>query len=227
MGAPELRYLGPERRRIQSNAERERRGKEHPYGVDASLIAVKRIASIDCLLRRQPGAIVEVPRGIQIQVTYGGPNDKPNAVKVTTPLGDHTGAVTSGSDWVLVRSDGVVMVDARVTLKFAPKVLMDMTLKGTIDLKETFGAPSGQDAYDRYKAGTFDPVLKDGNRFYHRFVGSARFEGGDGAVDSDYADHFKAAPFAISRASTFWCVNSSTRRPRSSSRRYPTTIRPE
>jgi hypothetical protein len=190
MAHPTPSYSGRDR----STRSSERR-TDKPDAPDTTL-SVGRVASIDCVLRRQPGALIEVPRGLQLQVTYGNENDAPNSVHVRAAVGGHaTGRVKSGSDWVLVRNDGVIIVDARVTIQFTSKILMDMTLKGTIDLKETFHTKSGQDAYEKYKTGTADPYLQEGGVFYHRFVGSARFEGGDGPVDSDYNDDFKAAPF--------------------------------
>ncbi len=184
-------YQGPERRWIFAVPPQERRRTKHEY---ADSVAAKQVASIGCVLRRQPGSIVEVPRGTQLQVTYGGQNDTPNVVTLTDAYGGYKGTIKSGSDWVLVRNDGVILADARVTIQFESKVLMDMTFKGTIDLKETFGSSTGQDAYEKYKAGTADPVLRDETgRFFHRLVGSLRFEGGDGTVDDDYADHFTAS----------------------------------
>jgi len=162
---------------------------------------MKQVAGISCGLRREPGAIIEVPGGTQLQVEYGG--DKgPGSVELTAAFGSHSGAVMSGSEWVRVRSDGVVLVDARVTVRFATDVLMDMTLKGTIDLKDTFGVSKGDAAYQTYKDGTQTPVLiepKDPtvatskDRYYHNITGSIRFEGGNGRVDSDYYDRFVAS----------------------------------
>jgi hypothetical protein len=186
-------YTGPERRVFpwtRPPRETERRKAAHTY-----LGKMNQVAGISCTLRRDPGAIVEVARGTQLQVAYGGAS----SVELTKDFGKHSGSVLSGSEWVLVRTDGVVLVDARVTISFATDVLMDMTLKGTIDLKDTFGVSTGDAAYQRYKAGTHSPVLIEArdpdvpnakDRYFHRITGSVRFEGGSGRVDPDYNDRF-------------------------------------
>jgi len=188
-------YTGPERRLFPWTrpTKAERRKAAHTY-----LGKMKQVAGISCTLRREPGAIIEVARGTQLQVAYGGAS----SVELTQDFGKHSGNVLSGSEWVLVRTDGVVLVDARVTIAFATDVLMDMTLKGTIDLKDTFGAKTGVAAYQTYKAGTAlpvlmeakDPAVKDSkDRYFHTITGSVRFEGGSGRVDPDYNDRFRTS----------------------------------
>jgi len=140
-------------------------------------------------LRREPGALIEVARGTQLQVAYG--DKRSTNISLAPDFGSHNGVVKSGSEWVFVRTDGVILVDARVTIAFATDVLMDMTLKGTIDLKKTFNLPDGDAAYRAYQRGQDAPVLTDAKGFFHKITGSVRFEGGDGPVDTtDYADHF-------------------------------------
>jgi hypothetical protein len=152
-------------------------------------ITAEEVARINCGLRRDPGAIIEVARGTQLQVAYG--DKRTNNVTLAAKYGSHVGGVKSGSDWVFVRNDGVILVDARVTIALSAEILVDMTLKGTIDLKDTFGLPDGLAAYRAYQGGQRVPVLKDANGPYHKITGSVRFEGGQGPVDiADYADHF-------------------------------------
>jgi hypothetical protein len=185
----------------------ERRAKTHRY-VPSPLLnkTMKQVGGITSDLRRDPGAIIEVPGGTQLGVAYAG-----GCLELTADFGSHKGSVRSGSEWVFVRRDGVVLIDARVTIAFPKEVdridgkpvfedvLMDMTLKGTIDLKDTFDEVKGEVAYRKYKDGTTEPVLvqakdpadaQSTDRFFHNFTGSARFEGGNGPVDSDYSDHF-------------------------------------
>jgi hypothetical protein len=124
-----------------------------------------------------------------LQVAYG--DNRTDNVVLETTYGGHQGGVKSGSDWVFVRNDGVILLDARVTIAFSSEILVDMTLKGTIDLKQTFGLPDGPAAYLAYLGGQRTPALSDATGPYHKLTGSVRFEGGQGPVDrADYAEHF-------------------------------------
>jgi len=166
-------------------------GDDEAKGGDDA-IKLTEVATISCRLRREPGAIIELARGTQLQVAYG--DKRLDNVKLADAFGGYSGGVKSGSEWVYVRNDGVILVDARVTIAFSTNVLMDMTLKGTIDLTKTFeNARDGEDAYRIYLAGSDKPSLEDGNGFFHRLTGSVRFEGGAGPVDpvdEDYVEHF-------------------------------------
>jgi len=183
-------FLGPDRRWRARTATDDKRKPGYSYSVNA--VTTKDVARICCGLRRDPGAIIEVANGTQLQVAYG--DKRANNVALAPDFGSHAGVVKSGSEWVLVRTDGVILLDARVTIAFATDVLMDMTLKATIDLNQTFGLTNGYAAYREYKDGTRAPTLVDTQgRYYHNIVGSVRFEGGSGRVDADYADHFRKA----------------------------------
>jgi len=185
-------FVGPDHRwavkPLPAGVPKDRRTAAHTYATYA--VAAQEVARICCGLRREQGSIIEVTRGTQLQVAYG--DKRLDNVALAPTFGGHTGVIKSGSEWVLVRNDGVVLVDARVTIAFATDVLMDMTLKGTIDLKTTFGLTDGDAAYRAYLRGVDPPALQDPTKGgYHKIVGSVRFEGGNGPVDAvDYTDHF-------------------------------------
>ena len=184
------------------NGNANKRDGKAKVGDDAAKVgddAIKltEVGTISCRLRREPGAIIELARGTQLQVAYG--DKRVDNVKLAEAFGGLQGGVKSGSEWVYVRNDGVILVDARVTIAFSTSVLMDVTLKGTIDLTKTFKAPDGEkardgeDAYRIYLAGKDEPTQKDAKGPFHKLIGSVRFEGGAGPVDrvdEDYVDHF-------------------------------------
>jgi hypothetical protein len=180
--------LGPDRRWLVQAPPKDNRQVRYSY--DTNSVTTKDVARICCGLRRDPGAIIEVAKGTQLQVAYG--DKRPENIALAPAFGSHAGVVKSGSEWVLVRTDGVVLVDARVTIAFATDILMDMTIKATIDLNQTFKMTDGYAAYRAYRDGLTIPALVDAKgRYYHNITGSVRFEGGTGPVDSDYADHFR------------------------------------
>lgn len=187
---PPPTYTGPERRWSDWSADLAIR---KPFSAALTWKPTE-VARIFCRLRRDQAAVIEVARGTQLQVAYGDePGSKPpepSFIALHTDFGGYRGEVKSGSEGVLVRTDGVVLIDARVTIAFATDVLMDMTMKATIDLKDTFKLDNGKAAYRAYKDGNVTPVHKEDGRFFHRISGSLRFEGGSGSVDGDYADHF-------------------------------------
>jgi hypothetical protein len=151
---------------------------------------------------------VETSEGIRLKIAYSG-DSNPNAPrkhsKVDLTLAScHPGGgwpsgkapaegrVMSGGDWAFVRSDGVIILDARVTLAFQAALpgtpgkpdptdvyLIDATLRGSIDLARSFAKRDGQtiggdDAYRYFRAGT-ERVL-DGA---FDVVASVRFEASD------------------------------------------------
>jgi hypothetical protein len=152
-------------------------------------------------LEFESGAVIEAPEGLRLKIKYadyaaGGPAAQ-NPWKVDAKAGPchqagawpsalppDSGRVLSGGDWVLVRRDGVIVLDARVTLGFPAKTdptdvyLVDMTLKGTIDLARSFNTVPAN-AFDWFVAGSKACSA-------HDVIGSARFEAADiAAAGSD------------------------------------------
>jgi hypothetical protein len=161
--------------------------------------ALKRVAIIRSKLSAEPDAVIESAGGLRLKVRYADAppvNENDEIVVVTRaalegppPL---PGRIKSGADWIFVRNDGVIFVDARVTIRFVvnddPRfetkrtALVDATIKGTIDLTQTFGVGNGRKCFELFKTGT--APLTEAGHFVHMLSGSLRFEAGDGRDQS-------------------------------------------
>jgi hypothetical protein len=178
--------------------------KNSPAPVDPEIItntgltfALKKYVTLTCKLAAEKGAVIDGQEGMRLKVAYKSPASSVVLEGPVTASG-LTGEIKSGGDWVFVRNDGVIFVDARVTVAFADgttaaTALVDATLKGSIDLCRTFalGANEGETAFEEFKRGTREPALKMANKsYYHQLVGGLRFEVGSG---DDWAnDNIKA-----------------------------------
>jgi hypothetical protein len=101
----------------------------------------------------------EMPGGLRRHVLYADPS------RVWRRTGDRflnpefegftsEGKVLSGGDWMLIRSDGVALFDARVTLRGGEGFLVDALFSGAWDLQNAVreSTPS-EGLYDHFKRG--------------------------------------------------------------------------
>jgi hypothetical protein len=116
-------------------------------------LEVTLIGSVDADYETDPNSTIEVPSGVRMRAQFrrGG----------SVVLAGLPGAIRSGEDWILVRKDGVIELDARVTLAFAPDggkavdppySLIDLTMRGIADLVGPFG-DDGTAAFRGFKRG--------------------------------------------------------------------------
>ena len=101
----------------------------------------------------------EMPGGLRRHVLYADPS------RVWRRSGDRfknpefegfasEGKVLSGGDWMLIRSDGVAVFDARVTLRGGEGFLVDAVFSGTWDLQHAVKEPTpNEELYDHFKRG--------------------------------------------------------------------------
>jgi hypothetical protein len=146
--------------------------------------ALKKYVTLTCDLTAERGAVINGQEGMRLKVKY---ESSASSVVLANSTYGASGAIKSGGDWVFVRNDGVIFVDARVTIAFEESgtkavALVDATMKGSIDLCKTFGfaGSDGEKAFEEFKNGVTDPALRLGTSFYHQLVGALRFEVGSG-----------------------------------------------
>jgi hypothetical protein len=101
----------------------------------------------------------EMPGGLRRHVIYADPS------RVWRRSGDRfkntefegfgsEGKVLSGGDWMLIRSDGVALFDARVTLRGGEGFLVDALFSGAWDLQNAVKEKtSNEGLYDHFKRG--------------------------------------------------------------------------
>lgn len=129
-----------------------------------------------------PTAVIDTSEGIRLRISYASGSGKLRyyAKEGDAPL---TGVLLSGSDWALVRTDGVALFDSRVTLSFDTEdgpYLLDSTLSGMVDIGEH--APKGlsdSEIFDMFVRGA-DPSVTE---WYVAFA--VRFEGSSGPMPGD------------------------------------------
>ena len=143
-------------------------------------------------LKLQPAAKIDTPQGLRLKFDYqlGSsvyffPQDDLNGQFDASTPGVIKGTILSGSDWVLVRPDGVLVFDARISVGFTegvkldkagePGYVMDATLKGLLDLGKRWGL-SGPGVIEKLVRG--EPSLggKHGTEEWDASF-SVRFEG--------------------------------------------------
>jgi len=92
-------------------------------------------------LKLPPEVIGPIPVGIRATAyVTGGRLDGPRLKGQVLPV---------GGDWLLLRTDGIGLVDVRLTLETHDGVLIFMTYTGVIDL--------GLDGYNQFLAGKMPP----------------------------------------------------------------------
>ncbi len=140
--------------------------------------------------------VIETDEGLKLKIDYGSDQES----KVTYhPLAGAPieGEVLSGSDWTLVRSDGVLIFDSRLTLRFGKDLdaeenkkktpadfyLLDCTLSGMSDLRQVLNVEP--DASDEV---IFDAVVRgDYTGLKWPIALKARFEGSAGPNEREDA----------------------------------------
>jgi hypothetical protein len=94
-------------------------------------------------LRLPPEVIGPIPEGIRATAyVLGGEISGPRLRGKVLPV---------GGDWLLLRTDGVGLVDVRLTLQTYDDALIYMTYTGVLDL--------GADGYNRFLAGQMPPTF--------------------------------------------------------------------
>jgi len=131
------------------------------------------VGTIDADYETDLDSTIDVPSGVRMRATFTG-----GQVEILGKPNPHQGTVRSGGDWILVRRDGIMEFDSRITLAFAedgaadkPRFLVDVTVRGMADLMNSFPV-DGEAAFRAFLRGTV------GNHKVH-MVGSIRFEVAD------------------------------------------------
>jgi hypothetical protein len=130
-----------------------------------------------CTLSADPNTVIETDDGLRLRISYGDKSEVLYYAKEDDPK-PIPGKVLSGADWTLLRSDGVMIFDSRITLKFSrPKnddydydvvdvddvdscvpYLLDCTLSGMTDLAEVVklgGEKTDEEIFDTVIRGKY------------------------------------------------------------------------
>ena len=92
-----------------------------------------------------------------------------------------TGKVLSGGDTLLVRTDGVVVFDGRVTIEEEKGFLIDVCASGVVDLRNAVPGRSGHEAFEAYCSGDASVAPRTG---FIPVKLSIRFEASQGAGEA-------------------------------------------
>jgi len=136
-----------------------------------------------CTLAAEPNTVIETDDGLRFRIRYGESSEVWYYAKENDPK-PIPGTVLSGADWTLLRSDGVMIFESRITLQFSRPdkdgestvpYLLDCTLSGMTDLAEVMKLDSG-----RTDEEIFDSLMRSKYSGQHwplslkvRFEGSA------------------------------------------------------